>query len=290
MRRQMPSVRSLLTFEAAAAEGSFTRAAERLSITHSAVSHQIRTLEDWFGKPLFLRHSEGVKATEEGRVLAEACQGAFDRLEESCARLKGISQSSALTVASPGSFMTHWLLPRLEGFEQRYPGITVRLQTKGGLDDLLLGRIDALITNGQSVWPDGIEAQVLTEDSIGPVHSPKFQNRPGEKSNLDQAPLLHSASRPGAWADWAKAAGVKGRFDHGRVLETLSLAVEAAKAGLGIAIAPHLLVEQEIQDGNLVAPYGFAAGTQSYALCVSSARSGRAEIEQFRQWALLEAG
>jgi DNA-binding transcriptional LysR family regulator len=272
-------------FEAAARKLNFSVAAEELCVTHGAVSHQMRQLEDWFGQPLFVRHATGVRLTEVGEQLQYVTSQVFAMLESRCDEIAQRGTVTELVLGAPGSFLANYLIPRLEDFETRYPDIRLRLQTSTGLAELAAKRVDALVVCGQAPWPRGIQVTALVDEQIGPVCAPHWPNRPCKPLDLDPRSLLHTASRPEAWAEWARAQALDpARFAGGRQFDHLSLALEAAVNALGVAIAPALLVEREIASGRLVAPMGFVPGGNVFALCLSVHRAKEAPLIILRDW------
>lgn len=289
--RRLPPLNALRMFEAAARSLSFSAAAEELCVTHSAVSHQMRTLEDWFGRPLFLRHASGVRLTEAGNRLQQTASQALSQLESRCKEILQSSTASEIVLGAPGSFLANWLIPRLEQFEASHPNIRLRLQTSGDFSELASGRIDALIISGHTPWPRDIQATALIEERIGPVCAPNWAHIPQQAADLPDQALLHTASRPQAWVEWAKASGLdSAAFAGGRQFDHLPLLLEAAANGLGVAIAPALLVEREIAQQRLVAPLGFIPCGNAFSLCLSASRSGETPLEELRDWLVETAG
>lgn len=287
--RQLPPLRAFQSFEAAANHESFSRAALALCVTHSAISHQIRSLENWLGKELFVRHSSGVHLTPDGEQLKSACHAAFSRLEEECARIRAPMLDRKLTIACPASFLAHWLLPRIERFSRQLPGLVLNFQTSGDVDALLAHKVDALIMSGHAPLSEDIEATRLVADAIGPVCAPSWPNPPRVPQDIREIPLFHATSRLHAWSEWAEMAGVAADLRQGQTLDSLSLTIEAARSGLGFAIAPELLVRRDLEDGRLIAPLGFIQVERSTFLCTGASRKARPDIAAFRHWLVSEA-
>ncbi|MGE8615213.1 MAG: LysR substrate-binding domain-containing protein [Achromobacter veterisilvae] len=288
--RRLPSLNALRFFDSAARQASFTLAAKELCVTHSAVSQQVRQLEDWLGCPLFERRAGGVHLTAAGLGLQRAAQEAFDLLERRCDELKRSSQPAELAVGAPASFLSNWLIPRLEHFEARHPDIRVRLQT--ATDPALLNtqRVDALILAGRA-WPREWAVTPLFPETIGPVCAPARGARTRRPADVLDAPLLHTTSRPDAWKDWAAQQGIPLAPQRpGREFDHLGHMLEAAAAGLGIAIAPAVLVEADLHRGRLAAPLGFVESGAAFSLCTrkDSARADAA-LERLRGWLLAGA-
>lgn len=283
--RRLPPLNALRVFEAAARQQNFSAAAEELCVTHSAVSHQIRQLEEWFGHTLFTRHAGGVRLTDIGRRLQQAVSPALSGLEEACAAILRSQNRSEVVLGAPGSFLANWLIPRLEHFEAAHPEILLRLQTATQMEDLLRGRIDALIVSGTAPWPAGLTATPLLEEWIGPVCAPDFPAAVNRVEKLAGYPLLHTSSRANAWPDWARTRGLTaGPWQQGRHFDHLPLMLEAVRAGLGIGIAPALLVERELAAGTLRAPYGFEPGANAFTLCVESSRATHPALRALSHW------
>ncbi|RZF29752.1 LysR family transcriptional regulator [Paraburkholderia sp. UYCP14C] len=285
--RILPSLRALQCFEAVANYESFTKAANELCITHSAVSHQIRALEAWFGKDIFVRHSGGVRLTKEGERLKSACSVALALLEDECVGIRLRAPERKLTIGCSVSFLAHWLLPRIEEFSRRVPEVVLNFQARGDVAALLGREVDALIVTDR--FPSSaIKATCLTTDMIGPVCAPNCSNLPRSPHDLGEMRLLHARSRMNAWSEWSQTVGVGVDSCCGQVLDSLSLTIEAARNGVGLAIAPELLVRRDLADGRLIAPMGFVRVERSTYLYVRASNSQEADIEIFRDWLLEE--
>lgn len=289
--RCLPPLNALRTFEACARCLSLTAAARELCVTHSAVSHQIRQLESWFGQPLFVRHAGGIHLTRSGEILQRSAGQALAQLEQTCQQLRQAPSVDELVLGAPASFLANWLIPRLEQFEQAAPGITLRLQTRSQAEALLQGSVDLLIVSSNVPLPSGLQVTPLLAERTGPVCAPSWQPRPDGVAELLALPRLHTRSHPQAWRDWAHAQGqASDALSAGRHFDTLSLMLEAAAAGLGVAIAPDLLVEPEISRGRLLAPLGFTATGHSFASAVLASRAAEPALAQLLDWLQHAAG
>jgi DNA-binding transcriptional LysR family regulator len=286
--RRLPPLNALRAFDAAARQLSISAAAQELHVTHSAVSHQVRQLEQWLGKPLFVRHAGGVQLTAEGESLKQAVDHTFSMLVARCEEIAAQAPIAELVLGAPGSFLSNWLIPRLERFEAAHPGIRLRLQTSTAMDDLRRQVVDCLIVSDRN-WPADVEIVSLFDETAGPVCAPSWPHRIEAPADLPSQPLLHTSSRPHAWMEWASRNGVDpAGFTEGRRFDHLSLLLEAAAAGLGIAIAPALLVERELSQGKLIAPLGFESNDAAFALCAMRGRSDHAFCE-LRAWLVNES-
>lgn len=266
----MPSLKALKAFDMAAACGSFSQAAERLFVTHGAVSRLIRQLESDLGVVLFDRHQDGVTLTAAGSRLRASSEMAFRLLDEGCAAVRRDHEDQVVVLASPSSFMMRWLIPKLEALKAGCPHVMLRLQA---LDGAWQGRLDGLdlaVVNGDGQAPVGWRSHHLADDELGPVCSPAMAEHLRTTADLARLPLLQVTSRPEAWADWAREQGVSlpgGRPGTG--FEQLSFMLEAALSGLGVAMAPRFLVADDLASGRLRAPLGFVRGRQDYWLLQS---------------------
>jgi len=176
------------------------------------------------------------------------------------------------------------MVPRLEEFEQAHPGIRLRLRTDGDYDDLRAGRIDALIVCGTAPWPADIAVVEVAPERIGPVCAKRWSRGAASDTWLASVPRLGTDSRADAWKEWARAAGQAlprqrmRRFDH------LTPLLEAARAGLGVAVVPELLVRGDLPEGRLVAPRGFVDSGLVFALAILHRRRDEDAIASLRGW------
>ncbi|MFC0400165.1 LysR substrate-binding domain-containing protein [Paraburkholderia rhizosphaerae] len=287
--RRLPPLNALRAFDAAARQLSISAAAHELHVTHSAVSHQVRQLERWLGKALFVRHAAGVRLTTEGQSLKQVVDQTFSMLAARCAEITEQLTVTEIVLGAPASFLSNWLIPRLDRFEAAYPEIRLRLQTITTMEDLQRHVVDCLIVSGRN-WPADIEVSRLFDETIGPVCVPGWPHRISTPTDLIGQPLLHTTSRPQAWAEWASRNEVDpAKFVEGRRFDHLSLLLEAAAAGLGIAIAPALLVERELSQGRLLAPLGFEPSGAVFAFGAMRGRSDKA-LCGLREWLQMESG
>jgi len=254
--RKLPPLKALRAFEVAAKCTSFTEAAHKLCVTNGAISHQIRTLEDWLGHSLFIRCNGGTKLTETGCYLQNVCTEFFSNIESACASIAKSSDKNLIKVGCSGSFLAHLLIPNLALFEKDFPDINLELTVTHGIDDLLNNKIDALIINSPPTKTVNIHAKMISSDVIGPVCSPAFLSI-HKTQDIQLGHLLHTLSRHSAWEEWSYISGIPVDQNHGRKYASLMYTLEAAKNGLGLAIAPELLIKKDLYEKNLVAPFGF---------------------------------
>jgi LysR family glycine cleavage system transcriptional activator len=287
--RVLPPLRAFQMFEAAADHESFSSAAEALCVTHSAVSHQVRSLEAWLGRELFVRHNGGVRLTQDGERMKRACTAALSRLEEECACIRAPEPDRKLTIGCSASFLSHWLLPRVESFSAQHPEIVLSFQTRTDATTLLAQRIDALIVGDDVPLSATIDATPLGKDIIGPVCAPNWPNPPGSPQEIGGLPLLHATSRLNAWNEWAATVGVSFNPGDGQTFDSLALTIAAARGGLGFAVAPESLVRLDLQEGRLIAPLGFSQVERSTYLFTNASRRLHRDIAAFRNWLLAES-
>ncbi|MDF0733490.1 LysR family transcriptional regulator [Pseudomonas entomophila] len=294
MRQDLPPLNALRAFEATARLNSVSQAAEQLNVTHGAVSRQIKVLEEHLGVALFVKDGRGVKLTDAGIRLRDASVDAFDRLRGVCAELSRDVSEAPFVLGCSGSLLARWFIPRLGRLKADLPELRLHLSAgEGDLDPRRPG-LDALLVYAEPPWPADMQVHVLAEERIGPVLSPHF---PGFE-RLRQAPaqallgetLLHTTSRPQAWPTWAEQHGLApGELVFGQAFEHLYYLLEAAVAGLGVAIAPQPLVADDLRAGRLAAPWGFSPTPAALALWVPRrAADGRAE--PLAQWLRHELG
>ncbi|MDZ5603203.1 LysR family transcriptional regulator [Pseudomonas sp. RP23018S] len=288
MRDELPPLNALRAFEVTARLNSVSQAAEALHVTHGAVSRQIKVLETHLGVALFVKDGRGIKLTDEGLRLRDASSEAFDRLRSVCTQLGRDGREAPFVLGCSGSLLARWFIPRLGRLRADLPALRLHLSAgEGDLDPRRPG-LDALLVYAEPPWPADMHVHVLLEERIGPVVSPHFNgfvrlHDAPAAALLDQA-LLHTTSRPQAWPNWAQEQGLAAaQLQLGQAFEHLYYLLEAAVAGLGVAIAPEPLVADDIRAGRLAAPWGFTPTKAALALWVPRrAADGRAE--QLAQW------
>lgn len=287
MVAKLPSLRALRYFQQAALQTSFSLAAQSLNVTHSAISHQIKQLEEWLGKPLFIRANGRVQLTADGERLRECCSRAFSDIEDTCEKIR--QQSTSLVVSCAPSFLAQWLIPRISNFSQLHPDITLNFQTHMDVDKVRQDQTDVLILSHPDSACEDISATLITVDYIGPVCSADFALPVSIDTDFTTLPLLHAHTKRHAWAEWANKSGAQGDFWAGRYFDNLTLGIQAARNGLGLMITPQILVQKEIEEGRLKAPLGFTAMDRATWMMVKQGRQDEREIAVFRQWLLDEA-
>lgn len=258
--RRMPSLKAIQAFEAASRLGSFAAAADELHLTPSAISHQIRWLEQRLGIALFHRVHRSTVLTDAGRRYAEVMADAFGLIEAGTRAIERTGKSDILTVHSVPSIAAQWLMPRLSRFSSLHPDIDVRLNASVGVVDLAAAEADFDIRYG-TVFPDaGVVVQPFPEETIVVLCAPSLASgRPGIKrpSHVNGRTLIHSEVNLYTWRDWQRdhpAAQLE--LDRGPRFDRSFMAISAAVDGVGVALESKLLIERELQSRRLVLPFG----------------------------------
>lgn len=283
MSHDLPPLNALRAFEATARLNSVSQAAEQLHVTHGAVSRQLKVLEEHLGVALFVKDGRGLKLTDAGIRLRDASGDAFDRLRGVCAELSQGNEDAPFVLGCSGSLLARWFIPRLGRLNADLPDLRLHLSAgEGDLDPRRPG-LDALLVFAEPPWPTDMQVFELASERIGPVLSPHFsryaQLQQAQVEELLNETLLQTTSRPQAWPSWAQQNGIDPKaLQYGQGFEHLYYLLEAAVAGLGVAIAPEPLVADDLRAGRLVAPWGFSETPAQLALWLPKrAADGRAQ-------------
>lgn len=292
---RLPPLNALKCLEAAARSQSFSKAAEELHVTQSAVSHQIRQLEGWFGQPLFDRKGRQTVPTPKGDELARALSEAFSIMEVACKRLINSDAGPALTIASLPSMATIWLIPRLSRFFALHPEISVKVVYAFADQPLDFDDIDIGILWGTGDW-DGCRTTPLLEGATVAVCNAGFLEKEGPFSapqNLLGKPLLHDTNRLG-WQAWMRNAGMKHAGPSpGPTFQDFNLLRAAALAGQGVALCPRSLIGDDLASGRLIQLFDTTIQEDhAYSIVEPADQQHRhaAAIATFKAWLLREAG
>lgn len=282
MNRRLPSLNARRCFEVVASQLSIRKAAAVLHVSESAVSRQVRILEDQLGAALFTRTPAGLAITEPGRRLAAETRAAFDRIAAAVEPFQG--DRDAVRVKVLPTFALRWLLPRLHGFQAQHPLVRVAVQTR--LEDMVPGDGDADlgIRYGLGDWPADCAVELYPE-WIRPVCAPAI--RPALAGDLAGATLLHPMPDRRDWRIWAEATGRPVELSGGLDFDALDMALSAAEAGLGIAMTDVVLAEPAITAGRLVAVAPAVATGSAYWLVRPPGRARR-QVALFEEWLLRE--
>ena len=252
---RLPPLRSLRVLEAAVRHQNYSRAAEELNLTHSAVSHQIHALEATLGLALLQRAGRQMRATDAGRQLAQDVRTALDLLAAALERLRDHDGANSLTVSVLPSFAAAWLVARLGGFLERHPGIDLRLDSTPAVSDFRSDGVEVAIRYGTGNY-EGLVSEKLFDDELFPTLSPALARRTRLRNPADLArvPLLRIRQQP--WAPWFAAAGINiAEPRRGPVFNDSELALQAAIQGQGAVLARGSLAALKLRAGTLVAPF-----------------------------------
>jgi LysR family glycine cleavage system transcriptional activator len=287
---RLPSLNGLRAFEAAARHLSFTRAAEELNVTQTAISHQIKRLEEELGLRLFIRQNRTLVLTADARDYLPGIRAAFQDLRLATERLKRKENENVLTVSTLTSFATKWLVPRLSRFQELHPSIDVRVTTSMALVDFTRDGVDVGIRYGHGKW-QGLRADWLMADELFPVCSPALLNGDAPLRNpedLARHTLLHTShDMEDDWRVWLTASGLPVNLSTqpGLTFDLQFMTVQAAIDGLGVAIGRTAIVETDLAKGRLVAPFEMSLPTVAgYYLVCPHAAEDTPKITAFRDW------
>ncbi len=292
IRRHLPPIGTLQAFEAAARLGSFTLAARDLNLTQSAVSRQIRTLEDTVGQALFFRERQTVRVTPVGAAYAEQVRQALAILSAATLGCRINPLGGVLHLAVLPTFGTRWLAPRLARFSEAHPGITLTLTTRMAPFDFAIDNVDLAIHFGRPHWPGG-ELVPLMPEAVLPVCSPGLRTRHGIATahDLVRAPLIKLASRDQAWPRWFARHGIDAAPGATMLIDQFATAAQLAIAGAGVALMPTFLIAEELAQGQLVTAFDAAPthSEEAYHLVWPSGRRDYPPLVAFREWICAEA-
>ena len=298
MPRRLPPLNALKAFEAAGRHLSFSKAAAELNVTPAAVSHQIKTLEELLGVPVFRRATRTVHLTEAGRRALPLISEGLDRLEEAVRLLRIDESAGELRVTTPTTFAARWLVPRLHRFSARRPDINVRIDANNNPVDLLAGEADIAVRYGSGNYPGLVSRPFIVGETIAPFCSPSLLS--GEHplrcpDDLRHHTLIHLEVEQlkfgwPTWEMWLRAAGVEGvASSRGPVFAQHEVAINAAIAGQGVVLASLLFLEPEITAGRLVVPFDVRMASEfGYFLVGANDTIERPKITAFRDWLLEE--
>lgn len=284
-RRFLPSISALLAFEAVARLGSATQAAHELSLTQSAISRQLKTLEEQLDVALLARQGRQLTLTEAGQAYVVHVRDVLNRLAQASVSARTNPTGGSLNIAILPAFGMHWLAPRLRDFARKHPEVTVNLSTRlrpFGIQD---SPFDAAIHFGHEDWP-GVNYLPLMPETVVPVCAPDLLPEPlSQSADILSHPLLHLETRPRGWARWLKALGVQSDPPEGMMFDQFATMAQAAIHGLGIALLPTFFAEPYLRTGQLMqASTHTTQSIGSYYLVWPDARADLAALTSFRGW------
>lgn len=294
----LPHLARLHAFEAVARHTSFTVAADELCLTQSAVSRQIKALEEELNQRLFHRRHRAIELTEAGTRLFRAVTGGFDEIAACVDTLRSEQQDVQITVAASVAFAYYWLMPRIERFSEQCPDIDLRVLATDQVVDPIRDDCDLAVLYGDGHWAD-LETQPLFGERVYPVCSPGYLERHPElrrASDVLVQTLVHLEGGGNIWGAvdwqvWLARQGVTGQpVRRGVRMNSYPMVLQAAEAGRGVALGWSYITDEMLEDGRLVSPVGDAIETRSgYYIGASESAAARPEVADFIGWMLEEA-
>jgi len=285
--RRLPPLAALKAFEAAAAHLSFQRAALELSVTPTAVSHQVRALEEALGQALFHRLTRQVQLTPEGLRLFHAIKDGLDTMASGVAALRREREASSVTLTTNTAFAARWLLPRMNQLRAAVPGVDLRLKATEAVADLGRGEADLAVRSGDGQWP-GLAVQLLAPERYAPMCSPTLGlRRPADlaRHKLIHCEWHHRAKSPALWPRWFREAGLRPpRNSGGLTFSDETHAILAVLAGHGVGLLSLTLMDDELRQGTLVAPFAPSLSTGGYYLAALPQRRSEAAVAAIWNW------
>lgn len=295
MSPRLPPTASLRALESAARHLSYTRAAEELFVTQSAISHQIKHAEDIWKVKLFDRRGRTLVLTEAGRILAPVVREFLEKLDRALAEVHKQRDQCAIKISMVTSFAVKWLVPRLGRLKASHRSLEVWISTTEDMVDLIHSDVDVAIRLGLGNWPD-LYCRLLFREYVFPVCSPRFLERvqpPEKPEDLLRYPLLyrHSADICPRWRDWFRDAGVEVKsLPKGTRFPDTGMAVQAAIDDQGIALARSAHVADDLAEGRLIKLFDvFSPSSVAYYIVCQKGRENEAPIAAFIDWILGEA-
>jgi LysR family glycine cleavage system transcriptional activator len=287
-RTPLPPFPALRAFHAAAVHGRFRDAALSLGVTESAISHQVRRLEDFLRTALFDRSGPGVRLTAAGRRYLEQIDPAMRQIQAATEAILRPTGRNVVRLTLPPSLAATWLIPQLGAFEREHPGVEVQLVSTTRVLDLKRNQVDLAVRHGKGSWP-GVDASFLLDETALPVSAPGYLTvRPGEDplGVLERARLIVNARFPNEWEEWARARGLAPPALTSAIeLEGLEQALQVAESGHGLAIGRRPMVDDRLARGTLVAPFGAGDPTgAAYYLCRPSGVAPSAVARRLERW------
>ncbi|MFJ4441737.1 LysR substrate-binding domain-containing protein [Pseudomonas sp. NPDC089422] len=279
---KLPALSAFRYFDIAAETESFVRAAELLHVTHGAVSRQVRLLEESLGIELFERRNRAIFLTPAGRALHGTTQAIFEQLEGAVQRLQQQERDNVLVLSCEPTIAMRWLIPRLPRFHAAHPDLQLHLVAAGGPVDFARSGVDLALRRDDFHWPPTLYSMKICDEWIGPVSRTHSDNLNGQR-------LLHSSTRPNAWPTWLRLSERQANYSERSDFEHFYLSLQAASAGLGLAIASALMVRDELDSGQLHAPFGFLRDGSAYYLLSPQPLNDGGKRQRFAEWVMSES-
>lgn len=295
MSRPLLPLSGFRTFESAARHLSFARAAEELRVTPAAVSHQVRTLEDYLRVRLFHREGRRLSLTDAGAALLPDLRVAFERLESAFERVRPEPQRRTLTVTMPPSFASKWCVPRLDRLRAAHPDIELRIDVNDRVVDFVTAGVDVAVRYGLGDYP-GLVSEKLCDETVFPVCAPRVAARLASPDDLAREELIHVDANARldpdfpSWATWLAAAGASGVDATRGMRFTLSTpAIEAAADGQGVLLGRSVVVAEDVAAGRLARPFALGLPVRpAYYLVYPRPALRRGTVARLRDWMLAE--
>lgn len=285
-RHRLPPLTSLRAFEAVARHQSVSRAADELHVTHAAISHQIRSLELWFGYPLLEKKGRGVTPTATGDALGLHLTKLFDDLTRSCVQLRS-GDRCTISIGCIPSVASCWLVPKISEFSARYPKVEPQVRYARPHELLADGRYDVLITCGKDL-NSGVTSVEIFSSKLQPVCSPKYISHHGtlvSPVNIEHAQLLHDETRDG-WVKWFDAVGHRASLPlAGPIFQDFDMLATAVLAGHGVALCPVQVFQEQINRGELILLSDVSVVLDD-GYFMTTPRAMREEVGLFVRWFL----
>ncbi|MEP0234452.1 LysR substrate-binding domain-containing protein [Roseibium sp.] len=286
VRRLLPPLSALPAFEAVARLGSMKAAADELGRTHGAISKQVAHLSEDLGVPLFAKQGVGVVLTKEGRDFAVTVADVLDILAESRSHFHRRADDAVIEIGISATYAMRWLMPRMPDLYQSVPGIELSFRMTGR-EQIPNHDLDLILTWDRLNWSDGFyedpDIRTLGDVSFGLAHAPSVTlEKTATGYHCDTRFLQEIA--PHTWAGWEDMADIRVSAEHDRAFPHLFLAIEAAVAGLGVALVEKRLVADELSSGRLVAPFGFHRIERGFGAIVTSRGRDRGKVQALLDW------
>jgi LysR family glycine cleavage system transcriptional activator len=296
-RQKLVHLNALRAFEAAARHLSFVAAADELNVTPSAISQQIRALEEYLNVPLFVRSKVGITLTSQAQAAYPDIRDGLQRLAQALGALRGSGEDRLVTMTAPPSFAGKWLLPRIDRFREKYPEFDIRLDTSDRLVDFAAEGIDLGVRYGLGGYV-GLLTDKLFDEEVLPVCSPTLLpvNQSASAEWLGTMTLIHDTTSDfdptfPTWRSWLLARGMT-QIDHSRGLRMNSsvLAIQAAIDAQGVALARSVIVNGDLTAGRLIKPFESIERTScAYYIVYPREALGTRKVRVLREWLLEEA-
>ncbi|HHQ6615193.1 TPA: LysR family transcriptional regulator [Serratia fonticola] len=263
---KLPPLNTLRFFDAVARHQSLIKASEELCVTQSAVSRQIKQLEDTLGISLFERRNRAIFLTPDGVRLKTACQEMLEILKAAIEQLGSCQSDQPLVVSCEPTIMMRWLIPRLPLFNKKKPDIQIHLFAAGGPIDFARNHVDLALRRDDFNWDRNLFSEMIGRELMGPVSKAELL---GEAFPLGKISALHTHTRPDAWQHWLKFNNLNIEVINNTWFEHFYIMLEAIGAGVGIGLCSLYMVEKGLRNGQLIAPCGFVPDGSSYHLLSS---------------------